>query len=153
MAAAATAAAWPTVPPLCLVAPAVQLELPNIAAPAAVWERRHVGEDGGAVAVVRIARAPDGSAWRVSFGLVYPDVITAGEPPERAALDVSTFGAARAAADAFALALVGACRAEVRRLAVALAAGDAAAHAAGDARGGRGQLLQFERPATLAPTG
>lgn len=153
MAAPATAAAWPTVPPLRLLPSPVQLALPDVAAPAAVWERRHVASDGGPVVVVRIARLQDGAGWRVSFGLAHVDDAGAVEEPSYAALDVDTFGAARAAADFGWMFVDGAAAAFVRHVSRAAAA---AADDAGDAlepRGDRGRVLRFERPAPLAPTG
>lgn len=144
MAAAATAAAWPTVPPLQILPSAVQLPLLDVA-PADVWERRHVATDGGPVVVVRVARLP-GAGWRVSFALAHVDDAGDIEQPQAYALDVDTFAAARAAAD-FAWAFVdGAASAFARHVA-------AAAAAPVEPDGNGRQLLRFEPRPSLAPTG
>ena len=152
----AAPAAWPTVPPLQIVPPPLQLPLLEDVAPAAVWERRHVSNDGGPFVVVRVARTPDGAGWRASFGLVHTNA--AGDDvaaSEGAALDVDTYSAARAAADAFLLALSGAARAYARHVAAAAAAAAAVAPAPPVlSPRPRGRMLPFRtRRDELAPTG
>ena len=155
----AAPAAWPTVPPLQIVPLPLQLPLLGVAAPApaALWERRHVVTDGGPVVVVRIARTPDGAAWRVSFGLAHLDDNGTIEHPEGAALDVDTFGAARAAADFGWLLVAGAAAAFVRHVSGAAAAAAVVVPDRLDdvepVEPGGPRVLQFRTRDELAPTG
>jgi hypothetical protein len=57
--------------------------------------------DGRPAVVVRVARTPDGAAWRASFGVAYD----AGAGHDGGAIDAATFDGARLAAEAYWLAL------------------------------------------------
>lgn len=149
----AAPAAWPTVPPLRIQPPPLQLPLLEDVAPAAAWERRYISSVGGPVVVVRIARLPAGAGWRVSFGLAHADADGNPEQPIGAALDVDTYGAARAAADFGWLFVDGAARALVQHIAGAVVAAGAVEPVGPRPVRTRRRVLSFTRRDALAPTG
>ena len=140
---------WPDAAPLRVLPADSQLPLPLDGAPAPVWERRHAAGDGGPFVVVGITRTPDGSAWRVSFGLAYP-ASDGGElePIETHAIDAATYAGARLAVEAYWAALAAAGRAYHRHVGMPIAPADVAPV---EPSGGR--LLPFRNRGELAPTG